>query len=95
MAVIDPVTSYPPGQKLKKVDLSDARHLRTVLEPWMELAQKHDIAIVCVTHFAKNTTRSILHRVFGSGAFAATCPACLPWLNRLPRRTTSRDRLRE
>src|SRR5690606_14647162 len=63
MLVIDPVTSYLPGQKLRKVDLNDAGQLRTVLEPWLVLAQEHNIAIVCVTHFAKDTTRSMLHRV--------------------------------
>lgn len=73
MLVIDPVTSYLPGQKLKKVDLNDAGQLRTVLEPWLILAQKHRIAVVCVTHFAKDTARAMLHRVLGSAAFAQTC----------------------
>ncbi|MDO9526302.1 MAG: AAA family ATPase, partial [Gemmobacter sp.] len=53
MLVIDPVTSYLPGQKLRKVDMNDAGQLRTILEPWLILAQEHNIAIVCVTHFGK------------------------------------------
>ena len=73
MLVIDPVTSYLPGQKLRRVDLNDAGQLRTILEPWLILAQKHGIAVVCVTHFAKDTSRSMLHRVLGSAAFAQTC----------------------
>lgn len=73
MLVIDPVTSYLPGQKLRRVEMNDAGQLRTVLEPWLILAQKHRIAVVCVTHFAKDTTRSMLHRVLGSAAFAQTC----------------------
>jgi hypothetical protein len=73
MLVIDPVTSYLPGQRLRKVDLNDAGQLRSILEPWMPLAQRHNIAIVCVTHFGKDTTRSMLHRVMGSAAFAQTC----------------------
>jgi len=73
MLVIDPVTSYLPGQKLRKVDMNDAGHLRSILEPWLKLAQTHNIAIVCVTHFAKDVTRSMLHRVLGSAAFAQTC----------------------
>lgn len=73
MLVIDPVTSYLPGQKLRRVDLNDAGHLRTILEPWLVLAQEYHIAIVCVTHFAKDTTRAMLHRVIGSAAFAQTC----------------------
>lgn len=73
MLVIDPVTSYLPGQKLRKVDMNDAGQLRSILEPWLILAQRHNIAVVCVTHFAKDTSRNMLHRVLGSAAFAQTC----------------------
>ena len=73
MLVIDPVTSYLPGQKLRKVDLNDAGQLRSVLEPWLVLAQEYNLAIVCVTHFMKDTTRAMLHRVLGSAAFTQTC----------------------
>ena len=73
MLVIDPITSYLPGQKLRKVDLNDAGQLRSILEPWLALAQEDDLAIVCVTHFMKDTTRAMLHRVLGSAAFAQTC----------------------
>ena len=82
MLVIDPVTSYLPGQKLRKVDLNDAGQLRTVLEPWLVLAQEHNIAIVCVTHFAKDTTRSMLHRVLGSAAFTQTCRSLMAIVSR-------------
>jgi hypothetical protein len=82
MLVIDPVTSYLPGQKLRKVDLNDAGHLRTVLEPWLVLAQEYRIAIVCVTHFAKDTSRAMLHRVLGSAAFAQTCRSLLAVIDR-------------
>jgi hypothetical protein len=73
MLVIDPITSYLPGQKLRKVDLNDAGQLRSVLEPWLAVAQEYSLAIVCVTHFMKDTTRSMLHRVLGSAAFTQTC----------------------
>lgn len=73
MLVIDPVTSYLPGQRLRKVDLNDAGQLRSILEPWLRLAAEQNIAIVCVTHFSKDTSRSMLHRVLGSAAFAQTC----------------------
>jgi hypothetical protein len=82
MLVIDPVTSYLPGQKLRKVDLNDAGQLRTILEPWLRLAQEYSIAIVCVTHFAKDTTRSMLHRVLGSAAFAQTCRSLIAVIER-------------
>ena len=84
MLVIDPVTSYLPGQKLRKVDLNDAGQLRSVLEPWLRLANEHNIAIVCVTHFAKDTTRSMLHRVLGSAAFAQTCRSLVAVMDRQP-----------
>ena len=73
LLVIDPVTSYLPGRKLRKVDMNDAGQLRSILEPWLTLAQEYNLAIVCVTHFNKNDTRSMLHRVLGSAAFAQTC----------------------
>ena len=73
VVIVDPITSYLAGAKLRKVDLNDAGQMRTVLEPWMAVAQEFDIGIVAVTHLAKDTTRLILHRVLGSGAFAATC----------------------
>jgi hypothetical protein len=73
MLVIDPITSYLPGQRLRKVDMNDAGHLRSILEPWLRLADEFSIAIVCVTHFGKDTTRSMLHRVLGSAAVAQTC----------------------
>lgn len=73
MLVIDPITSYLPGQRLRKVDLNDAGQLRSILEPWLRLANEQDIAIVCVTHFSKDTSRSMLNRVLGSAAFAQTC----------------------
>lgn len=71
MIVIDPVTSYLSGGVLKKVDMNDAGQIRTVLEPWSTLASLYNVAIVCVTHFAKDTNRSMLNRVLGSGAFSA------------------------
>jgi hypothetical protein len=73
LLVIDPVTSYLPGRSLRRVDMNDAGQLRSILEPWLTLAQEFNLAIVCVTHFNKNDTRSMLHRVLGSAAFAQTC----------------------
>jgi len=71
--VIDPVTSYLPGQKLRKVDMNDTGQLRSILEPWFKVAQEFNIALICVTHFNKDETRSMLHRVTGSAVFAQTC----------------------
>lgn len=73
LLVIDPVTSYLSGNVLRRVDMNDAGQLRNVLEPWLVIANKLSIAVVCVTHFAKDSNRSMLHRVLGSSAFAQTC----------------------
>lgn len=73
MLVIDPITSYLSGQRLRKVDLNDAGQLRSILEPWLIVAQKYNLAIVCVTHFMKDTNRAMIHRVLGTAAFAQTC----------------------
>lgn len=84
LLVIDPITSYLPGQRLKRVDLSDAGQLRSILEPWLRLAGEQHIAIVCVTHFSKDTSRSMLNRVLGSAAFAQTCRSLCAVLQQPP-----------
>jgi AAA domain len=81
MLVIDPITSYLHGGKLRKVDMNDSGQLRTVLEPWLRLAQETGIAVVGVTHLAKDTTRTLLHRVLGGGAFAQLCRSLLAVVN--------------
>src|SRR5690606_36119361 len=73
MLVIDPITSYLSGKRLKRVDMNDTGQLRSILEPWFEVAQEHNLAIASVTHFNKDTTRSMLHRVTGSAVLAQTC----------------------
>lgn len=73
LLVIDPITSYLPGKALRKVDMNDSGQIRSILEPWMLLAREFGIAIVAVTHFNKDTTRSMIHRILGSVAFGATC----------------------
>lgn len=73
LLVIDPVTSYLPGNKNRKVDLNDAGQLRSILEPWFDVIQEHNLAMASVTHFNKDASRSMLHRVNGSAAFGQTC----------------------
>lgn len=77
MLVIDPITAYLSGQKVRKVDLADNGQLRAILTPWLELAQETGIAIVCITHMAKDTTRQVLHRVLGAGVFTHTARSVL------------------
>lgn len=73
MLVIDPITSYLAGQRLRKVDMNDTGQMRSILEPWFKVAQEYNLAICSVTHFNKDATRSMLHRVTGSAVFAQTC----------------------
>lgn len=82
MLVIDPITSYLHGGKLRCVDMNNSGHLRTVLEPWIVLAAETGIGIVGVTHLAKDMTRSLLHRVLGGGAFAQLCRSLIAVVNR-------------
>lgn len=72
LLVLDPITSYLNGSRLRKVDLNDAGQLRSILEPTLVLAQAEAVAVVCVTHFGKDETRKMVHRVLGSTAFVQT-----------------------
>ena len=80
--VIDPITCYLSGTKQREVKINDAGQLRGVLEPWLVVAQQYKIAIVCITHFMKDTTRSMLHRVLGSAAFGETCRSLIAFVDR-------------
>jgi hypothetical protein len=82
MLVIDPITSYLPGRKLRKVDVNDTGQFRSIIEPWFEIAQTYNLAICSVTHFNKDTTRSMLHRVTGTAAFAQTCRSLCAFVDR-------------
>lgn len=71
--VIDPITSYLQGKKGRQVDMNQSGDLRPILEPVFRLANEYHLAVVCVTHFSKDTSRKMFHRVLGSGAFVQTC----------------------
>ena len=71
LLIVVPITSYLSGSKIRKIDINDTSQMRTVLEPAIKFAEKHRIAIVCVTHYSKDATRSSIHRVIGSSAFVA------------------------
>jgi RecA-family ATPase len=82
MLVVDPITSYLPGRKLRKVDVNDTGQFRSIIEPWFEIAQTHNLAICSVTHFNKDATRSMLHRVTGTAAFTQTCRSLCAFVDR-------------
>lgn len=75
--VVDPITSYLSGERNRRVNPDDSTQIRSILEPWMALAQEERFAILGYTHLSKDTSRSMLHRVMHSQAFAATCRSLL------------------
>jgi|CXWL01.1.fsa_nt_gi hypothetical protein len=70
LIVIDPITAY-----LGTTDSHNNAEIRALLSPLAELAAKHEAAVVCVSHFNKNSTGEALMRVTGSLAFVAAARA--------------------
>jgi hypothetical protein len=63
---IDPVSSY-----LGKADSHKNSEVRAVLEPISEMAARHRVAVVAVTHFSKGANTSANNRIIGSIGFVA------------------------
>jgi hypothetical protein len=70
LVVIDPITAYTGG-----TDSHKNAEVRGLLAPLSELAAKHRVAIVCVTHLNKNASGPAIYRSMGSLAFAAAARA--------------------
>lgn len=64
LVIIDPVLSTMEGDK----NMNDARHVREVIDPLNQLAQRLNVAIVCIAHVNKGTTQART-AVSGSGAW--------------------------
>jgi putative DNA primase/helicase len=63
---IDPITSY-----MGKIDGHQTVDVRTVLEPVAAFAEKHDSAVLAISHPPKATPSKALHAVTGSLAYVA------------------------
>src|SRR5262249_28761361 len=63
---IDPITSY-----MGKIDGHQTVDVRTVLEPLASFAEKHDTALLAISHPPKATQSKALHAVTGSLAYVA------------------------
>lgn len=74
LVVIDPVTSYVGG----RVDDHKNTAIRSVLGPLSDLAEKHQVAVLIVTHLNKGSGTKALNRITGSLAYAALARAV--WL---------------
>lgn len=72
LVVIDPISAY-----LGKVDSHNNADIRAMLHPLADLADRHKVAVVAVTHLNKGQG-SALYRATGSLAFVAAARAA--WL---------------
>lgn len=57
---IDPISSY-----LGNIDSHRNSEVRGLLAPLAKLAEKHNVAVVCIAHFNKNSQQSAMMRVVG------------------------------
>ena len=70
LIIIDPITAY-----LGDADSNNISAIRGRLLELSQLATKHHVSILCVTHLNKNSSGDIINRVVGSGAFVAAARA--------------------
>ena len=70
LVVIDPITAYLGG-----VDSHKNAELRGLLAPLSDLAGRHRVAVVTVTHLNKNAGGPAIYRSMGSLAFTAAARA--------------------
>jgi putative DNA primase/helicase len=66
LIIIDPITSY-----MGKIDGHQTVDVRTVLEPLAAFAEKHNVAVLAISHPPKATQAKAMHAVTGSLAFVA------------------------
>ena len=66
LVIIDPISAY-----LDSADSNNNSDIRGLLAPLAELASKHKVAIVLVSHLNKNSGGNASYRVMGSLAFTA------------------------
>ncbi|MGQ0526672.1 MAG: AAA family ATPase [Alphaproteobacteria bacterium] len=70
LVVIDPISAYLGG-----TDSHKNADIRALLSPLSDLAAKHKVAIIGVTHLNKGQSKQALQRVTGSLAFVAASRA--------------------
>ncbi|MCK4627019.1 MAG: AAA family ATPase [Phycisphaerae bacterium] len=70
LVIIDPITAYLGG-----TDSHKNAEIRGLLAPLAQLAAKHKVAIIAITHLNKNASGSAMYRAMGSLAFAAAARA--------------------
>jgi putative DNA primase/helicase len=70
LIIIDPITSY-----LGRVDSHKNAEIRSVLEPVAQMAARHGVAVIGITHFSKGGGTSAINRFIGSIGFIAAARA--------------------
>ena len=70
LVVIDPISAY-----LGNLDSHNNSQVRGALAPLQSLAEDLNVAVVTVSHLNKSSSQSAIHRITGSGAFAAAARA--------------------
>lgn len=74
LLIVDPINAYLPG-----IDTHRDAELRSkVFAPLKKLAEDYSVAVVCVMHLNKSSSKSAKHRVSGSIAYVAASRAT--WL---------------
>ena len=68
---IDPISSYMGTH----IDDHKNTSVRAALTPLSKLAEKHNIAIICISHLNKSSNQKALHRVIGSIGYIAAARA--------------------
>jgi hypothetical protein len=69
LVIIDPISAYMGGKG--SADTYKNTEVRAVLAPLAEWAERHDVAVVFVSHFNKNGSGRALSRLTDSLAFGA------------------------
>lgn len=70
LIIIDPISAYLGGS-----DGHKAAEVRSLLAPLAKLAEKHSVAIICISHLNKSASNDALSRVTGSISFVAAARA--------------------
>jgi len=66
MVIIDPLSAY-----FGSVDTHKDSNVRSVLAPLVEMAERFNIALICILHLNKGTSQKACYRTMGSLAFPA------------------------
>lgn len=70
LIIIDPISAY-----LGKVDSHNNAELRSALKPLSDLASKHGVTVLMVTHLNKSVGMEFINRISGSGGMIAAARA--------------------